>query len=241
MLFLRRSSKFLINSKAEMDVMSARNFKVRKLDQAFMNVWLRFIIVLLLSVRLFSTNYSLKILFTSHRQIMKSTSGLRKKIEETIGRQVLEKFCQRIDGTPGPIMIPPIPESKHIDKLPEDVELEGQTLAEKNLQEGYEAEVKVFRRFEELRGDVIVLHQLEYTHEQYCSFIPGHKCNKKNCEKGPEVHPCHQVKGNIDGETDFVVISSTFVAVFEVKGLFLENTDEDDKKFEGCCDSMEKK
>ena len=55
--------------------------------------------------------------------MMKSHTGLRKKIEETIGRNILKEFCQkRESGASGPIMIPPIPDSKYIDKLPENVE-----------------------------------------------------------------------------------------------------------------------
>ena len=152
---------------------------------------------------------------------MKSLSGLRKKIEETIGRPILEKCCQkRIRGqTSEPTMIPPIPESKYIDILPETVQLEGQNLSEKELQDGYEAEVKVFRSFENLKRNVIVVHQLQYTHEQYSAFLSDHMCNKVDCKNGPEEHVCHQAKANVDGETDFVVMGDNFSAVFEVKGL----------------------
>ena len=99
---------------------------------------------------------------------MNSHSGLRKKIEGAIGRQILLQYCQIRDESSGPIMIPPIPDSKFVDKLPKDMVLQGQ--------DGYEAEVKVFRCFEELRRKVIILHQLEYTHEQYSAFLPCHPC-----------------------------------------------------------------
>ena len=98
-------------------------------------------------------------------------------------------------------MIPPIPDSKFFEKLTEE-----QDAAFKQLQDGYEAEVKVYRCFEELQRDVIVIHQLEYTNEQYSAFVPDHKFNKKS-------------KSNKHGETDFVAIGGNFVAVFEVKGL----------------------
>ena len=144
-------------------------------------------------------------------------SGLRKRITK-IGQQVLDNYCQKGDEIRGRIMIPPIPDSKFIDKLPEDVELEGQNAAEKELQEGYEAEVKVYRCLEEVESNVIVIHQLDYTHEQYAAFLPNHPCNAKMCKRGLDTHDCHQPKRNIEGETDFVVIGINFVAVFEVKG-----------------------
>ena len=137
-------------------------------------------------------------------------------VEEKIGRQIVDKY--RLQTSSGPIMIPPIPDSKFFEKFP-DVESEDQVASFKELQDSYEAEVKVFRCFEALKRNVIVIHQLEYTHQQYSTLVSHHNCNKKKCKKGPHVHPCHQPDRNIDGETDFVVIGPDFVAVFEVKGL----------------------
>ena len=153
-------------------------------------------------------------------------SGLRKRITK-IGQQVLDNYCLKGDEIRGRIMIPPIPDSKFIDKLPEDVELEGQNAAEKELQEGYEAEVKVYRCLEEVESNVIVIHQLDYTHEQYAAFLPNHPCNAKMCKRGLDTHDCHQPKKNVEGETDFVVIGMNFVAVLEVKGLSLQSCTED--------------
>ena len=138
-----------------------------------------------------------------------------------------------------PIMIPPIPDSKFIDKLPEEEQLEGQNAAEKELQDGYEAEVKVFRRFEDIERNIIVLHGLDYTHEQYCAFLPYHVCNNKRCNRAPAaVHECHQPKKNIDGEHDFIVFGRSFAAVFEVKGASLKDAEEDiwDHILRSCCD-----
>ena len=162
-------------------------------------------------------------------------SGLRKRIIK-IGQQVLDNYCLKGDEIRGRIMIPPIPDSKFIDKLPEDVELEGQNAAEKGLQEGYEAEVKVYRCLEEVEGNVIVIHQLDYTHEQYAAFLPNHPCNAKMCKRGLDTHDCHQPKKNVEGETDFVVIGMNFVAVFEVKGFSLQSCTEDEGelKMKGC-------
>ena len=154
--------------------------------------------------------------------------GLRKIIEKRIGREILDKYCH--SSTNGPIMIPPIPDSKFLEKFPEG-KLEGKAAAYKELQDGYEAEVKVYRCFEELKRNVIVIHQIEYTHQQYSAFVPQHNCNKKRCNQEREVHPCHQYDKDVEMENDFVVIGPDFVAVFEVKGLSV-------CKYQTCCSEL---
>ena len=106
---------------------------------------------------------------------------LRELIQTRIGRGILDKYCQRRGRTSGPIMIPPIPDSKFLEKLPENVVLDKPTSDEKGRQNGYIAEVKFFRCLEEVDRDIIVVHQLEYTHEQYSAFKPDHQCNQKKC------------------------------------------------------------
>ena len=185
--------------------------------------------------------------------LKKGMKNLRDIIDVKVGQEVLRRIKDTKNSCDahGPIMLPPIPDSKYIDILPEGIPLEGQNAAEKESQDGYEAEVKVYRCFESLDRDIVVLHQLEYSHEQYSAFIPGHICQKKNCRKmcGKNCvqdseehilreHPCHNPPTNIEGECDFVAIGSDFVAVFEVKGLQLEPTVQSDvaeKMFHGCC------
>ena len=172
---------------------------------------------------------------------MSSKSGLRKLIDDTIGKEILENhrqsesvcfYCQERIESLGPFILPPIPDNKFIDVLPEGPEIEGVNLTEKEHQDAYEAEVIVYRRLEEIdknsSSSSIVIHQLDYTHEQYSAFIPAHLCNKKKCKKGPR---------ELEGECDFIVIRDRFVAVLEVKGLSLQNTESDTIKFKGCCDS----
>ena len=161
---------------------------------------------------------------------MSSKSWLRDRIENDIGRPILDNYCQRKDGTSGPFMMPPIPDSRFIDKLPDDNELKGANVQEKEHQDAYEAEVKVYRCIEEMDTNHVVIHQLEYTHEQYSLFLPNHKCNKKTKNQMRE----------IEGECDFVVIGDRVVAVLEVKGLSLQGTEDDSMKFKGCCDSAQK-
>ena len=162
-------------------------------------------------------------------------SELRNRIDR-IGEEILDKYCQS-SSTSGPIMIPPVPDSKFFEKFPEEGELKGQVASYIELQDGYIAEVKVYRCFEELERDVLVIHQIEYTHEQYSAFVPQHDCNKKRCNHEPEARSCHQPDKNIDGETDFVVIGPDFVAVFEVKGLEIsDNIDCASDSIKGCCE-----
>ena len=133
---------------------------------------------------------------------------LRGKIE-TIGKEILAKYCQS-SSTSKPIMIPPVPDSKFLEKFPKTTRV--------RRQDGYIAEVEVYRCFEELERDVLVIHQIKYTHQQYSAFVPDHNCTSKKCQK-PEVHPCHHDdEKNAEGENDFVVIGPDFVADFEVKG-----------------------
>ena len=170
---------------------------------------------------------------------MSQNAKLRKRIEETIGRQMLDRLCPRGVKNSGPTMIPPIPTSKFIDMLP-DTDLGDVNFREKNHQESYEAEVRLYRCFEDIKTSCIVIHQLEITHEQYSAFLPKHgECAKKRCEKGPDSHPCHKQPRDTEGECDFVVVGEGFAAVFEVKGLSLSDRETAAKEtsFKGCCDS----
>ena len=166
-----------------------------------------------------------------------SASGLRKRIEHTIGKQIFKKYCQKRTENSGPMILPPIPNNKFIDKLPKGVVLEGANLDDKEHQEAYKAEVKLYRCLEEINMNNLVIHQLDYTHEQYSAFLPDHRCNKTKCKKGSEGHFCHKQARELEGECDFIVIGNKFVAVIEVKGLSLQNTEEDMIKLDGCWDS----
>ena len=164
----------------------------------------------------------------------KLSTPLRKRIEETIGKQILDKYWH---GTRGPIMMPPIPTSKFIDRLSQNEVLHGMTVQEKEHQDAYSAEVILYRCLEEVNGNYLVIHQLEYTHIQYSAFLPKHLCDKMSCKKGAQDHLCHKRKDEIEGECDFVVVGYCFVAIFEVKALAFQDTEVDNIKFEGCRNS----
>ena len=166
---------------------------------------------------------------------MKSKTRLSHKIEKNIGKNLLDMIERSRNKKTGPIMIPPIPESQFIDKLPEGV-LKGANLQEKEHQDAYEAEVKVYRCLEELEKDYIVIHQLDYTHKQYSAFVGDHNCNNKRCKKGKNGHLCHKDPKQTEGETDFVLVGKTFVAIFEIKALKFQSTEEDKCMWQGCCE-----
>ena len=170
---------------------------------------------------------------------MTRNDGLRKRIENTIGGKMLSRFCHNRIGKSGPIMMPPLPDSKFIDKLPEG-DLEGANLQEKNHQESYEAEVRLYRCLELAKAEYLVIHQLEFTHEQYSAFLPEHgKCTKMGCKNGQDDHSCHKKPREIEGEIDLVVVLNDVVCVLEVKGLVLQGTNEDDIRFKGCYESAQ--
>ena len=163
-------------------------------------------------------------------------TGLRDTIENKIGRKILERIDQTRYLNSGLTMIPPIPDSKFIDKLPEGI-LEGQNVQEKEHQDSYEAEVKLYRSFEDISKNCLVIHQLEFTHDQYSAFVGDHLCIRKQCKKGQADHSCHKQPNEIEGECDIIVVGENFAAIFEVKALNLLHTEEDDRKLQGCCES----
>ena len=137
-------------------------------------------------------------------------------------------------ATQGPAMIPSIPDSKFIDELPKTV-LEGQNVMGKE-KVSHEAEIKLYHSLKGMKQNYLVIHQLKFTHEQYSDFVGEHLCDKENCEKGSQDHPCHQQPNDIEGECDIIVVGENFAAILEVKSLKLQHSEEDDLKLKGCCE-----
>ena len=151
----------------------------------------------------------------------KKLTGLQNRIKE-VGRSILGKICHQTEnlGRVRPTMIPPTPNITFIDEFPDGDILEEVNLATRELQEGYEAEVKLYRRLEELQESVLVVHGLEFTHDQCSAFLPIHSCsNSVNCSNDVIPHPCHKSTKELEGEWDFVLIGDNHVALFEVKGV----------------------
>ena len=99
-----------------------------------------------------------------------------------LGQRILAKIISKENPWTETTMLPPIPDSRFIDKLPRVKNRNYDT--EKGHQVGYEAEVKLYRTFEKLKRNLIVIHHLEYTHDQYFAFIPEHMCDSRSCKAG---------------------------------------------------------
>ena len=126
--------------------------------------------------------------------------GVR-QLMEGAGDIALHKYCYKQPTKP--TMLPPIPNSsKFIDMFP-DEKLSKENLSDQRKQESYEAEVKVYRAFESLNIDLIVLHGLDYTNQQYSEFCPEFEFDRTN-------------PGRIAGECDLVVIGPGVVLIIEV-------------------------
>ena len=134
--------------------------------------------------------------------------GVRKLIEGA-GDIALRKYCYKQRNKP--TMLPPIPNSsKFIDKFP-DKELNKENLSDQRKQESYEAEVKVYRAFESLKIDLVVLHGLDYTNQQYSEYCPEFEFDRTN-------------PGRIAGECDLVVIGPGVVLIIEVSDVRCDET-----------------
>ena len=86
-----------------------------------------------------------------------------------------------------------------------------QAKIDQQKQEDCEAEIKMYRALENLKGQKLtVIHGLKYTHFQYRMWLKKH--DGKNCSK------CNQKRLNCDeGENDFVVIAPSYIVLIEVK------------------------
>ena len=118
-----------------------------------------------------------------------------------VGVEISSIYCH--EKTKRPIMLPPAPLCKFIDKYPNNIENEPNWVQQiEKQQREYEAEVKVYRAIEDVRENMIVLHGFRFTHQQYNLFVE-HDCTKKDMDE--------------EGEIDFLVINDKLVTLIEVK------------------------
>ena len=172
------------------------------------------------------------------RTTRSSDIELRNAIENGIGRKILDRINQTRNSHRGPTMMPPKPDSKFIEKLPEGA-LDGQNIIlEKENKDSYEAGLKLYRSLEKIKQNYLVIHRLEFTHEQYSAFVGEHLCTEVKCKRGPKVHPCHKQPTDKEGECGIVVVGDNFVAVFEVQALNLQEIKEDEhsQRLQSCCE-----
>ena len=134
---------------------------------------------------------------------------LREKITKT-GDDLLQNERQMgvlLRGEDRPCTFPPVPyHLSFVDRFYRDVDdLNSKEQKEKRQIDEFEAEVEVFRALEDIKTR-FVLHGLKYTHEQFTLFVPDH--NMDGCKK---------TRNEEEGECDFIVIGSKYIAVLEVK------------------------
>ena len=109
-------------------------------------------------------------------------------------------------------MLPRAPYQTYVDVYLEEDKPGCSFADERKRQSDYEAEVKVFRALEGLKENLMVLHGLQYTHNQYCLCVKSHLRDKRNCKgcKSPY---------NKEGECDFLVLGPDYCVIIEVKNM----------------------
>ena len=133
------------------------------------------------------------------------------------GKKLFEAFSLKSDDYAR--MFPTCPNHKYVDLHKSPVESEEQRNRaenDKQKQQDYEAEVKVYRALEKLKGQhIVVIHSLKYTHYQYRMWDSNHSA--KECSKRKEQPTCKKGLNSDEGENDFVVIGPDYIVLIEVK------------------------
>ena len=114
----------------------------------------------------------------------------------------------------------------------EDKTLQGSIILYKVIKD--QAELKLFRSLKRIRKKFIVLHQLEFTHENYSAILPMHRCHNRRCKKCRGDHMCHKNSRELEGECDYLIIGVNSVTILKVKGVSFVNEKEDEKRLDGC-------
>ena len=146
------------------------------------------------------------------------------------GENIFFKFCTFPDNL-HPTMLPRAPDQTYIDRYPEN---SPDFKDERQRQFDYEAEVIVYRALEKLdEKRVIVLHNFEYTHDQYCLCDHSHSRDKKTC-KG-----CKNSL-NKEGECDFLILCPGYFVLMEVKNMCHVVPIDKEKHFKALCGTFRK-
>ena len=124
------------------------------------------------------------------------------------GNEIFLKFCNSPDNL-HPLMLPRAPDQTYIDRYPESSDFRD----ERKRQSDYEAEIIVYRALEKLPDNkIIVLHNFEFTHHQYCLCDQSHlrnKCKANGCKKSSDK----------EGECDFLIVCPGSIVIIEVKNM----------------------
>ena len=129
------------------------------------------------------------------------------------GQEIFDRYCRPVVTTP--TMLPRAPDQTYVDVYPEKDQPGCSFADERKRQSDYEAEVMVYRGLAGLKENLIVLHSLQYTHDQYCLCVESHNRDKRRCKgcKNPF---------NKDGECDFLVLGPEYCVIMEVKNIMLD-------------------
>ena len=124
------------------------------------------------------------------------------------GKEIFLNFCNS-PGNLHPLMLPRAPDQTYIDRYPESSDFRDEI----KRQSDYEAEIIVYRALEKLPDNkIIVLHNFEFTHHQYCLCDQSHSRNKRTCNRCKN----SSVK---EGECDFLILCPGSIVIIEVKNM----------------------
>ncbi|XP_063691540.1 uncharacterized protein LOC134823873 [Bolinopsis microptera] len=171
---------------------------------------------------------------SSSTKLQSDLIGARVAELKTDGKDIRENYIPTFQPLPKqspeqpsvyyPVMVPPMPISKFVDKIDwKSVNKVKKTKPEvkeyceslKDNKDGFEAEVKVFRVLERMKQgeEIIVLHSLGYLHSDYQIFVGDHLYITGN-KKGT---PCDRDDDVKEGECDFVIMGKNYFVIIEVK------------------------
>ena len=146
------------------------------------------------------------------------------------GKEIFLNFCNS-PGNRHPTMLPRAPDQTYIDRYPEN---SPDFKDERQRQFDYEAEVIVYRALEKLdEKRVIVLHNFEYTHDQYCLCDHSHSRDKNTCKE------CKNML-NKEGECDFLILCPGYFVLIEVKNMYHVVPIDKEKHFKALCGTFRK-
>ena len=158
-------------------------------------------------------------LWTKYRSIRRLQS--KKELQNSIdyfqnGKELFETFSVG-DGCFAQ-MFPTCPNQQYIDlyEITDQTDVTPQVKTDLQKQQDYEAEVKVYRALENVRGEnVSVIHGLKYSHYQYRMFDANHQV--RECSNRKQQPNCKKGLHSDEGENDFVVLGPNYFALIEVK------------------------
>ena len=151
-------------------------------------------------------------------------------IGDNVGDNVFRSFSFFFQHDSFPQMLPSCPNQSYIDLYSAE-DQSSQTLIDIKKQQDYEAEVKVYRALEQLKGEKFtVIHGLKYSHYQFRMWESNHDA-KKFKQKKEKPNCNNNVLHSDEGENDFVVLGPDYIVLIEVKNAVNEMSTESISNF----------